>query len=689
MAFIRDAVQVFTKAPEPQRIPMSAAATFSLGGLGNQSDKSTQMNVYGSVGWLFAVVDRITTSVASADWHLFAKNRRNEMEIIENHPLIDLWQQPNPFYSRQEFLEISQQHLDLTGEMWWLVLRNSTGLPQELWPIRPDRITPVPDTQEFIKGYIYQIGNQKFALAREEVIFTRIPSPVDPYRGMGPIQSLYADLDSERLAATWVRNFFNNSAVPGGVIEFDQPLTDPEFEAFQMRWQGLHQGVSNAHRVALIERGHWKQAMYNQRDMQFEQLRRLNRDTILGAFGMPAAIMGISDSVNRANAEAAEVMYSRWVVRPRLRRIRSTVNRSLAAMFGEGLHLEFIDPTPEDHALALDKAERSYRAGFVTANEARAMIGLDEMAGGEDLRPANAPAGALTYSGNRKAPTGDETKVYESIGPLAKTLQDEEEIMQANWTKRLNKEGNKLAEYIGQFKSIEKLEPVDLEGYNWNWWEIYSEEVIRELAAIFSLSAITSEPLVGPTAAQIAAQQYALHRGGELLALTGEVSVTNATRERVGEIVARAIEDGETIGSIQAELIADHAFSARRAATIARTETATALGQGEKDAALRVGRNEKHWVTQGDLHVEEPVCLSNESQGWIKATQPFQSGHDTIPGHPNCRCVVRYRTADVGTAGVALIPEVRCPQCNKLIATKHAFGTHEYCPRCKEDFSAT
>jgi uncharacterized protein with gpF-like domain len=199
---------------------------------------------------------------------------------------------------------------------------------------------------------------------------------------------------------------------------------------------------------------------------------------------------------------------------------------------------------------------------------------------------------------------------------------------------------------------------------------------------------LAAEPFIGPTVAQIAAQKYALARGGELLSLNGNVSVVNATRKRVGVIVSQGIEEGQSLGTIQANLRADNIFSRDRAVSIARTETATALGQGEREAAMRAGRNEKHWMTQGDELVEEQICAPNSYQGWIEADQPFQSGHDTIPGHPRCRCVVRYRTVDPEAIATGLLPEIRCPRCNKLVATKHAAGTHEYCPRCKDDFSA-
>ena len=87
-------------------------------------------------------------------------------------------------------------------------------------------------------------------------------------------------------------------------------------------------------------------------------------------------------------------------------------------------------------------------------------------------------------------------------------------------------------------------------------------------------------------------------------------------RLRVGQLVAETIEKGESLGTLQSKLRTDIGFSAKQARTIARTETATALGQGQKDAAKSQGRTEKRWITQGDALVAVE-CLGNEEQGWI------------------------------------------------------------------------
>ena len=126
-------------------------------------------------------------------------------------------------------------------------------------------------------------------------------------------------------------------------------------------------------------------------------------------------------------------------------------------------------------------------------------------------------------------------------------------------------------------------------------------------------------------------------------------------------------------------------FSRDRASRVARTETATGLGQGHKQAAQSMGRDEKHWRTQGaaDPRVDE-TCLANEAQGWVEIGSLFVSGHDTVPAHPNCMCKTDYRTRELHeeSATPRLAREGRCPQCSKLLL-KDVGDATGWCGKCR------
>lgn len=334
-----------------------------------RNDAEAQLRAMGSVGTLFAIVDRLANETARVDWHLYrkAKSGKDEDRVeVTSHLALDLWNKPNPFFHRQEFVETVQQHIDLVGEGWIVVARNplARSIPLELWPVRPDRMRPVPHREKFLAGYVYTgPDGEEVPLELDEVIFIRRPNPMDIYRGIGPVQAILADIDSARFSAEWNRNFFVNSAMPGGIVKVDKRLSDDEWNEMVTRWREQHQGVAQAHRVAILEQAEWVDRKFSMRDMQFSELRNVQREVIREAFAFPRGELGTVDDVNRANAEAGSLILARGHTVPRLERWEGALNFDFLPMFGStgtGLEWEYESPVPEDREA--DDRERESKA---------------------------------------------------------------------------------------------------------------------------------------------------------------------------------------------------------------------------------------------------------------------------------------------------------------------------------------
>jgi HK97 family phage portal protein len=366
----------------------SRAAAYTRGWLGGQTGATAQMRAMGSVGTLFAIVHRTSNATSQVEWKLYrkAKSGRDEDRVeVTSHAALDLWNKPNPFMPQQEFVEGTQQHVDLTGEGWWVIAQHErVKLPLEMWYVRPDRIRPVPDPETFLAGYMYTSPDgEEVALQLDEVIQLRMPNPLDPYHGMGPVQSIMPDLDSSRYAAEWNKNFFANSAEPGGIITTERNLDDNEFDQLRMRWNEQHKGVANAHRVAILEGGlTWTDRTISQRDMQFVELRGVTSDQIRQAFGISKFAIGEIDDVNRATAEAAKDWFAEYMTVPRLKRIKAALNHDLLPLFGataKGLEFDYISPVTGNA-----EAEASELSTRANAAEALARGGWNP----DDILPA-------------------------------------------------------------------------------------------------------------------------------------------------------------------------------------------------------------------------------------------------------------------------------------------------------------
>jgi len=376
----------------------SFTSVFSRG-----ENRERELEAMGSLGAIFSIVDGISSFGAGLGWELIRSGVRQSGDgdpvVVTSHPAIDLWAHPNDFMSRQELVEISLQHLNLVGEAWWVVVRDKRSpMPIEVWPVRPDRMEPVPSAKKFLSGYVYSSpGGEKIPLGIDDVIFIRRPNPLDPYRGMGPVQTVLADIDASKYTAEWNKNFFLNSAEPGGVIEAPEGLTDDEFKTLQKRWNEQHRGVSNAHRVAIIERGKWVPRTFTMKDMQFKELREVNAEVIRRAWRWPQALNGDSGDINRATAQAQEYIAGKWIIDPQMTRIRAGVDALTAYFAADGkpdVQWRVESAVPDDEEA--ENASRTSRvqawASMVTAGAdpqwAAEVCGIPMPRNGQLLRPA-------------------------------------------------------------------------------------------------------------------------------------------------------------------------------------------------------------------------------------------------------------------------------------------------------------
>ncbi len=367
------------------------------------------MSAYGSDPIIYPMVRRLAEATGAPRWTLWEKaasGLEEDRKPVIKHPVLDLLARPNRFMTLTQLIEAGQQYEDLTGEIN-VVVGSMPGVkyPIDLWPVRPDRLTPIPDPYDYLLGWLYEIGGERVPLeigkpdgTGNELLRHILPSPLDAYRGMGPLQALMLELDAQRFGKEWQATFFENSARPGGIIEIERHLNDQQFVEMKERWRDQHQGLSKAHRVALLEHGaKWVETAFSLRDLQMAEMEEVGRDKKLAAFGFPKFALGIVEDVNRASAEASEYFFARWLVKPRLNRWRSMFNTQLLPLFGADVarryELDYEDPVPENSEQAL--AEVSTRtaalidlagAGF-DAVQAAEYLGLPDL-GYEKPEPA-------------------------------------------------------------------------------------------------------------------------------------------------------------------------------------------------------------------------------------------------------------------------------------------------------------
>jgi len=352
--------------------------------------------------WVYAAVQAIAFHVAGTRMALYARRGRGAEEISD-HLFLDLMNRVNPFHTRFWLWAETMTFLELTGNAYWHITRNGLGAPAEIWLAHSQYMRVVPDRREFIRGYVYARGGEEIFFPRNEIIHLKYPNPLSPYYGRGPLQASAAAVDSHEFIKRAEWNGFRNGVFPSLALESDQELSDETIERLRTMFEQKYASPERAGRPLILERGlRAKPVSLSPREMDFLRSARLTRDEILGIFRVPAAVVGLSEDVNRSVADAMDVMFAKYCIAPKLRLIEDQLNQDLLPQFDERLFCRFEGVIPEDREQRRADMEANLRNGVTSINEERRRLGLEPAPWGDRPLVASGARQAEENHDNRK-----------------------------------------------------------------------------------------------------------------------------------------------------------------------------------------------------------------------------------------------------------------------------------------------
>lgn len=344
--------------------------------------------------WVYASVNAIAQELANIKLKLYKRKivkGRMEAEEVAEHEALSLLYYVNPHMTHYQLYELTQIYLELTGEAYWVLLRNGSGQIEQLWPLRPDWVTVLPSKKDFIEGYKYQPGGlmdaDSVTIKTSDMIAFKSPNPLSPYRGKGAVQAAAMAIDTNLFASEWNRNFFFNSAVPYLILRTNKKPTQAEVDRFVGQWEARFQGRANGSKIAVLS-GDWEDPFVfgdKFKDIDFAEGKRMTRDEILGVFRVGKSVLNMTDDVNRANAEASNLNFMERVITPKMTRFVAHLNEFYLPQFGDdSLFFDFEDPAPADRELQL-KIYESGKNYWLTPNEIRQEENLPPLEGGDSI----------------------------------------------------------------------------------------------------------------------------------------------------------------------------------------------------------------------------------------------------------------------------------------------------------------
>ncbi len=271
-----------------------------------------------------------------------------------------LHDEPNPEMNAISFWEALYGHAITWGnafaEIQWDM---GTGMPIALWPLRPDRmkVGREPDTKELV--YAYQLPDGTTVKQPRYRVWHMPGFGFDGLIGYDTVSLAREAIGMALAMEEFGARFFGNGASPGGVLEHPNKLGKEALENLRNSWAEMHQGLSNQHRIAILEEGmKYQQVGIPPENAQFLESRKFQKGEIATLLHIPPHMIGDMERATFSNIEQQALEYLKYTIKPWTTRGEQTCHRKLLVASEKQIY--FVEYLLDD----LLQADSTARAAF-------------------------------------------------------------------------------------------------------------------------------------------------------------------------------------------------------------------------------------------------------------------------------------------------------------------------------------
>ena len=373
---------------------------------------------------VYACVRILAEAVASLPLHVYEYQDDGGKKLVHDHPLYYLLHdEPNPEMTSFVFRETLMSHLLIWGNAYAQIIRDGAGRVLGLYPLLPDKM----DVQRDDKGNIYYVYSRNsdenpmfkeygnIRLKAEDVL--HIPGlGFDGLIGYSPIAMAKNAVGMTLACEEYGASFFANGANPGGVLEHPGVLKDPS--KVRESWNSVYRGVSNAHKIAVLEEGmKYQQIGIPPEEAQFLETRKFQINEIARLYRIPPHMVGDLDKSSFSNIEQQSLEFVKYTLDPWVIRWEQSLQRSLLLPGEKGkyfIKLNVDGLLRGDYQSRMNGYAVGRQNGWFSANDIREMENMnpipDEEGGnlylinGAMTKLADAGAFAKTDTGQQNTP---------------------------------------------------------------------------------------------------------------------------------------------------------------------------------------------------------------------------------------------------------------------------------------------
>ena len=222
----------------------------------------------------------------------------NVWDEVDNPAYSPVLRKPNPYQTRQKFVESWIFSKLLRGNAYILKERDARGVVVGLYPLHPDRVHPLvaPNGDVFYqidKDDLAGVGKDIPAAPASEVIHDPMYCLFHPLVGVSPLYACALAANQGLSIQNNGKNFFANAAMPAGILTAPAQIADETAARLKREWEANYSGTKVG-KVAVLGDGLKFETMtMTAVDAQLVQQAEMSDRAICSAFHVPAYKVGV------------------------------------------------------------------------------------------------------------------------------------------------------------------------------------------------------------------------------------------------------------------------------------------------------------------------------------------------------------------------------------------------------------
>jgi len=226
-------------------------------------------------------------------------------------------------------------------------------------PVDPRDVRSLVDHYELLDGS----GRVERGIDVEDIRWFRDPHPLDPFRGITPLEAAGLSVELDHFARLYNVQFMKNDGRPGGIVAVKGDFDDDEQAAVERKFDKgpVAAGkltVISADGLAYVDPGG------KPRDMSYVQLARNAKIELLSSFGVSETMMGYAGDKTFANAEQERLGFWQDTMPPHLAIITDGFNEDTDDDLEPGFDLSDVEVLAKLNDARLARYREEVAAGL-------------------------------------------------------------------------------------------------------------------------------------------------------------------------------------------------------------------------------------------------------------------------------------------------------------------------------------